>query len=1043
MSELIPGLYETLITREIEERLRALPARLGAQRERLETAELPARLAGHFAAVLQRVLEGLDAERAREVLDELLRALARGTANSSETEAEALIEGEAALLRAVAELLPSGALALPPSPLLPLVDTALLTPTRGEPAVGHQIESEAHSADRIDVLMAFVRWSGIVPLREALRRHRQRGRPLRLLTTTYTGTTELRALEALRELGAEIKVSYDTSKTRLHAKAWLFHRASGFSTAYIGSSNLTHSAQLTGLEWNLRVSGVQNPSVLSKFEAVFETYWNSGDFLAFDSEQFRERMSAQRASSALAPLLPFELRLEPFQERLLEQIAFAREQGRHANLLVAATGTGKTVMAAIDYRRWRKQRFEEHTQDGKKRTATLLFVAHRREILEQSLATFRAALREPSFGELWVDGQVPREFAHVFASIQTLRREQIAALDPQRFDYVVIDEFHHAAAPSYAALLDHLRPAELLGLTATPERSDGLSVLRWFGEQIAAELRLFEAIEQGYLTPFAYYGISDGTDLRRLPWRRGRGYEPEALTQVYTAHHAWAQLVVNQVLEHVGEPQRMRALGFCASVAHAHHMAAFFEQQGLRSLAISGETPDAERRAALEQLARGELRVLFSVDLFNEGVDVPDVDTLLFLRPTESPTLFLQQLGRGLRRADRKSLCTVLDFVGRQHEEFRFDRKYRALLGGTRNELSEQVQRGFPLLPAGCTLQLDADSSKQVLDSLRRALPTRSDSLVRELRSLAGAGEAPSLRRFLRETGLELEELYAGGNRSWTSLLRAAGLSPAAVAERAESERTLLRACARWLHVDDALRLDAARRFLERSRPPRAEELAPFERRLFRMLVSAIVAEAVPKGTSLDDGAALLWQHEQVRKELLELLPCLEAGRERRSFSLDPHPELPLRIHARYTRSELTAAFGIGEGARSEGWQPGVLWIPQAAVDLFTFTLDKTKGNFSPSTRYRDYAISRELIHWESQARTRADSDTGTRYREHRQRGSSIFLFARRDTAERAFTFLGPADYVSSEGERPIRFVWKLRVPLPAELFAAYAAAVA
>ncbi|MBL8897335.1 MAG: DUF3427 domain-containing protein, partial [Planctomycetes bacterium] len=411
-------------------------------------------------------------------------------------------------------------------------------------------------------------------------------------------------------------------------------------------------------------------------------------------------------------------------------------------------------------------------------------------------------------------------------------------------------------------------------------------------------------------------------------------------------------------------------------------------------------------------------------------------------RPTESPTLFLQQLGRGLRRADQKSLCTVLDFVGRQHEEFRFDRKYRALLGGTRRELEEQAQRGFPLLPAGCTLQLDGDASAQVLASLKRALPSKSATLERELRALAAAGERPTLQRFLRETGLELEELY-GGQRSWTNLLRAAELCPEAVPEHAESERTLLRALARWLHVDDTLRLEAAQRFLERERPPRAEELAPLERRLFRMLVSAIVGEAVPKGTSLDDGAALLWQHGQVRAELLELLPCLEARRERSNTELRTHPEVPLRIHARYTRSELTAAFGLGDGARSEGWQQGVRWIPEAAADLFTFTLDKTKGNFSPTTRYRDYAISRELIHWESQSVTRADSETGRRYREHAQRGSSIFLFARRDTQERAFTFLGPADYVSSESERPIRFVWKLRVPLPAELFAAYAAAVA
>jgi superfamily II DNA or RNA helicase/HKD family nuclease len=1043
MTDLPHGLFETLITRELAARLAALPAQLGAVRQELEPAELPERLARHFAEVLRRALEERELPHARAILAELLQVLARGCAAYEGAAEEALAEEKELLLRAIAQRLPGGAIERVEAPLLPLVDTALLTPARGEPAVGHQIESEARSADRIDVLMAFVRWSGIVPLREALRRHRERGRRLRLLTTTYTGTTELRALEALRELGAEIKVSYDTSRTRLHAKAWLFHRESGFSTAYIGSSNLTHAAQVTGLEWNLRVSGAQNPAVLAKFEAVFETYWNSGDFVAFHAEEFRERVQLQRASGAMAPLLPFELRLEPFQERLLEQIAFAREEGRHANLLVAATGTGKTVMAAIDYRRWRKQRLEESAPAGARRTATLLFVAHRKEILEQSRATFRAALREPGFGELWVDGQVPVRFEQVFASIQTLRREVIAGLDPRRFDYVVIDEFHHAAAPSYEALIEHLRPVELLGLTATPERSDGLSVLRWFGERIAAELRLGEAIEQGYLTPFAYYGISDGTDLSRLPWRRGRGYEPEALTKVYTAHDAWARLVVDQVLEHIGEPQRMRALGFCASVAHARHTARFFDAQGLPAVAISAETPEGERRAALARLARGELRAVFSVDLFNEGVDVPDVDTLLFLRPTESPTLFLQQLGRGLRRADGKALCTVLDFVGRQHAEFRFDRKLGALLGGTRRELEEQLKRGFPLLPAGCTLKLDGDASAQVLQSLRRALPSRTEALQRELSTLARSGERPTLARFLRETGLTPEELYANGQRSFTALLRGTGLLPAAEASHAEDERGLLRACARILHWDDHLRLGAARRWLAETSPPPTDLLTTFERRLFRLLVSSLVGEVVAKGASLDEGAALLWSLPQVRSELAELLPCLEERLGHRTPVLSGHPEVPLRIHARYTRGELAAALGLGAGARAEIWQPGVRWIPAAGIDLFTFTLDKTKGNFSPTTRYRDYAISRELIHWESQSMTRADSETGRRYRDHLQRGSSIFLCARLDTTERAFTFLGPADYVSSAGERPIRFVWKLRVPLPEELFAAYAAAVA
>ncbi len=352
--------------------------------------------------------------------------------------------------------------------------------------------------------MAFIRRSGIAPLLDTLRGHCQSGRELRVLTTTYTGSTEGRALDALRDLGADIRVSYDMSTTRLHAKAWLFHRRSGFSTAYIGSSNLTYSAQISGLEWNVRVSGARNPDVIDKVAAVFESYWNSGDFVPYDAATF----AAETARSTSGPVVmfsPIELRPEPFQERLLEQIALAREQGHHRNLLVSATGTGKTVMAALDYARLR-----EALQRSR-----LLFVAHREEILEQSLATFRHCLRDHAFGELWVGGQRPRQFDHVFASIQSLNAAGFGSLEPGHFDVVIVDEFHHAAAPSYRALLEHVKPTELLGLTATPERSDGLPLLNWFDNRIAAELRLWDAIDQQRLSPFVYYGIHDGLDLRR------------------------------------------------------------------------------------------------------------------------------------------------------------------------------------------------------------------------------------------------------------------------------------------------------------------------------------------------------------------------------------------------------------------------------------------------------------------------------------------------------------------------------------------------
>ena len=1030
MSALDRGVYEALLTETLRERLRDLGEQLVPQSNGLRAVEAGDRIALHVARVLERAIEGIaDKERVRSGIALARRLIAELDAflAKSDAAADAPVEpGE--VLSAVATRLPNGDAETITAPLIPLLDTTLLTNAPGEPRVGRQLGTEIISADRIDVVMAFIRRSGIAPLLDALRRHSGAGRRLRVLTTTYTGTTERRALDLLRDAGAEVRVSYDSSTTRLHAKAWLFHRRSGFSTAYVGSSNLTHSAQVSGLEWNVRVSGARNPGVIDKIAAVFESYWSSGEFVAYEPSQFDAMTQASRASGPTVLLSPVEIRLEPFQERLLEQVELARTQGRHRNLIAAATGTGKTVMAAVDYARLRKSLPR----------ARLLFVAHRQEILHQSLATFRHALRDPSFGELWVGGDQPSRFEHVFASVQSLRAAGLENLEPDHFDVVIVDEFHHAAARSYQDLLHHLAPIELLGLTATPERSDGLPILTWFDGRIAAELRLWDAIDQHRLTPFAYYGIHDGLDLTEIPWQRGRGYDVEGLSNLLTGNDAWTRLVLQQLLERVDDPKAMRALGFCVGVAHARYMARMFTQAGIPATAVWGDSPDEERAASLRDLAAGRINVVFSVDLFNEGVDVPDVDTLLLLRPTDSPTLFLQQLGRGLRRSHTKSICTVLDFVGHHRKEFRFDRRLRALLGDSRKEIERQVRDGFPFLPAGCHMELDAVATEIVLRSIRESVPSQWSAKVEELRAHARVGPV-TLAGFLDASRLELEDIYTG-NRSWSDLCADAGL-PLAAAGPNETE--LRRACGRLLHIDDTERIRGYQALLSRTEAPRPETLPAREQRLLRMLVASVANRVVHKDDSLERGIELLFAHPQICAELRELLDVLSARVDHLHRPLPELPDVPLQVHARYTRLEILAACGIGTGAKVGSWQTGVYWAQDVPADLLAFTLDKTGGGFSPTTRYRDYAISRELVHWESQSRTRADSETGIRYQKHASRGSSVMLFARQRVDQRAFHFLGPATYVSHESERPMAITWRLHERLPGDLFAAFAAAVA
>src|SRR4051812_19703850 len=486
---------------------------------------------------------------------------------------------------------------------------------------------------------------------------------------------------------------------------------------------------------------------------------------------------------------------------------------RHRNLVVAATGTGKTVIAALDYRR---------LCIGSERPR-LLFVAHRREILEQSIRTYREVLGDADFGEFYVGGTRPERWKHVFASVQSLTSYGVHNIPAHAYDVVVIDEFHHAEAATYRRIINHLAPREMLGLTATPERADGTDVRTFFGGRTAAELRLWDALGADLLCPFHYFTVADGTDLRQISWKRGR-YDDGELSNVYTGNDRRAAIVLQQLRDKILDPGSMRALGFCVSIAHADFMAKRFNEAGIPSHAVSGNTSAADRERALQDLRERRVNALFAADLFNEGLDLPDVDTVLFLRPTESATVFLQQLGRGLRRTRTKAVLTVLDFVGYHRKEFRFDQKLRALTGTTRRGLEREIQNGFPFLPSGCQIVMDRQSQAIVLENLRSQIANRWSQMVAELRSYGDQ----DLSEFLAESGVELSDILRRGQHSWTQLRRDAGLKTRA---GSAMEAQLLKRVRAFAHVDDHDRSSAYRWLLSEQAPAYAD-LSPTEKRL-------------------------------------------------------------------------------------------------------------------------------------------------------------------------------------------------------------------
>jgi superfamily II DNA or RNA helicase len=621
-----------------------------------------------------------------------------------------------------------------------------------------------------------------------------------------------------------------------------------------------------------------------------------------------------------------------------------------------------------------------------------------------------------------------------------LSHVDLRRLPPEHFEYVVIDEFHHAAAKTYDRLLHHLKPKDLLGLTGTPERADDLPILQWFDDRIAAELRLWDAIDQHYLVPFQYYGIHDGMDLSQVPWRRGRGYDVEGLSNLYTQSDLWARQVIDQVDKYSDDLGSMRALGFCVSIEHARYMARCFNEASIPSVAVTGEDSTQFREAALDGLQDGRINAVFSVDLFNEGVDLPSLDTLLLLRPTDSPTLFLQQLGRGLRTSDHKEFCTVLDFVGQHRREFRFHRRFQAIFGATRKEIEQHVVNGFPFLPAGCHMELDRKASEIVLENIKNAVPRLRSQKVAELRRMAVDDRSIQLATYLDRTGTDLEDLYSA-RYGWSDLREAAEL-PTATA--GPEEKSLRRAISRLLHIDDQQRLKFYLEILSVDSPPNIDDFDELRRRLWRMLLASLIPGISAKQLTLQQGIELLWGHPQVRAELSELFEVLVTRIDHLHHPLSPESIIPLQLHAQYTRIELLSAFGDGDRSlvRVPPWREGVRWLPEEKADLFAFTLDKTEGNFSPTTRYKDYAITPERIHWESQSLTRAHSKTGIRYQNHVEQGSEVMLFARLKQTDRAFWFLGPATYIRHTGECPMEIDWQLKYPLPGDLYAQFAAVV-
>ncbi len=1023
-SPLSVGAYEQLITESLSRRLEAMEDR--ARREDLDPAEGSRRLSLHVQGLLQTALEAIPKGRRPAEQADLLNHLLWWLADHTNSESDPIADPAQVLHAIHPHLLPGQE--PPGEPIIPVLDHDLLANAPDEPRFARALASEFATADRIDAVVAFIRTTGLNLLRDELEAAHRRGIPVRLLTTTFTGSTQRAALDWLANHGVDVKVSFDTRTTRLHAKSWIFHRDTGFSTAYVGSSNLSRSALIDGLEWNVRLARATANDIFDKLEATYESLWNDETFEDYDpardGDRFDQAVTSVRTGTPLTGVSGIEVRPWAYQREMLEAVATERERfGRTRNLVVAPTGTGKTVFAALDYQTLRLGQGGVNVGTD----PTVLVVAHRERLLDQSLQTFRDVLRRGDFGELLVGGQRPAAWRHVFASIQSLHAMGIETLQPDQFDVVYIDEFHHAEASTYQRLLKHLRPQVLVGLTATPERADGPNVKELLGGDYAFEMRLWDALDQQLLAPFHYWGVADNTDLSALQWRRG-GYRTEDLEGVYILDGAEQRTAkVLAALHDKTDASSMRAFGFCVSVAHAEYMARKFAEAGIAAEAMSGKTPTDERRRQLRELADGTLNVVFAVDVLTEGVDVPSVDTILLLRPTESATVFLQQLGRGLRLHPGKDVCQVLDFIGQQHRSFRADLRLRALTGRSRGQLIDDLDAGFPRLPAGCHLHLDSVAAAAIRQNLEEVVSTSARSLARDLRELSDTvGHDLSLGEFLEHAVLELDDVYAKSN--WTDLRRRAGYD---LPEPGPREVEMMKGVRRLIEIDDVERIGVLEYLAEGVDLPtdaRSQRLAS--------MIGFLLFDDGKAPPHLDGVTDALMQEPALRQELGQLTDVLDAQADHITRPSSLPAEVPLHLHGTYRREEVLVALGDRSLGDKTSHREGVKYIQDHNIDVFLVTLEKSDRDYSPTTRYHDYAISRDLFHWESQSGTSRQSPTGTRYLDG---SSTVLLFVRQTNKINgrapAYVFLGPVSLVEARSERPIQITWRLATPMPQTWF--------
>ena len=959
------------------------------------------------------------------------------------------------------------------------------------------LKQELLNCKKFYFIVSFIRYSGIQLLISTLDELEKQGIQGEIITSVYLNITDSKALQKLLSY-KNIKVKiYNNSSESFHTKAYLFEKEK-YHSVVIGSSNISQSALYSAEEWNVKLTDSSFFNIYGKSLNQFEKLWHSNEAIELtqdfidEYEKYKKSVNVQNTFDYRKTKIEQENEFVPnsMQKRVLQKLKETRINGNKKGLVISATGTGKTYLAAMDIKQFfeinsntENKLFEINDKKSKTSNIKFLFIAHREELLENAINVFLKILKidKNEFGRIY-GGLKEIDKSIIFASIQSLRN-CYNEFKPSFFDYVIVDEFHHSMSESYLKTLSYFNPKFLLGLTATPKRMDGKDILSLCDYNVVDEIGIKEALEEDLIVPFHYFGVNDYTiNYDNIPYKNGKYNEKILLENLLL--NTRTDYIVEKINKFGFDGDELSAVAFCQNIEHAFFMKEEFSKKGYKSAVITANTSSNERSENLEKFKNKKIEILCVVDILNEGIDIPTINLLLFLRPTMSSTIFIQQIGRGLRKAKNKDFVTIIDFIGNHKKDYLLINYFSSevdnkdTLFTKKEKIINEIKNQFSNIPKSCYVELDRICQNRIIEKIEK-INFSSKNILKEMyldyKAEIGKSENEILKvsdfdtniELFQELSLKLGSFYNAQLQFENSeikqnkifLLNSEEIEFLAYLEKkltiVEPFTYLI---VKYLINNDFINLeiivDEYKNYFNIKDDFQKEYVI---NRIFTELVEDKILEKNSKNRlfKISKKYNKIFENkrennDEINLKLIDLdnsqnsnynfknriedLLYLGLSEFKKNNNLSIFHENILIPYKKYKRVELQIL--LDSKVPKGSWRAG---YANTDKDICLFaTIDKTHI-LQENLKYDNSLFADDIIQWISQPKTAHTSSVGKMFINHKKLGYNVHIFIRKfafmdGNKTNPFIYLGKADYYKSSGDKPMRILWKLEEKIPQEL---------